>query len=180
MLLMKVGEDVYSPESGNMRLPANGNRPMRSPGPRMPASTPPILEDVVSPFNESGPLPGSRAAPPTGGVKRTKSLMQKIKTMVRTRSGSVEGQPNMPQVHAGQGYGQGYRKPGLAAGQRSKSMSTMAGYVQPVIPLGSPGWADRDVVEEELEDEPTTERSRAPGYTEPKPRSQSVYAATRR
>jgi len=176
---MTVAEEMYSPETGIMPLPSGGAWPARSPGVRMPGVTPPILEDVVSPNSETGAAPVSRPGPAPGGVKRTKSLMQKIKTMVRTRSGSVEGQANMPQVHAGQGYGKGQRRPGLAEGQRSKSLSTMAGFVQPVQPPSSPGWAGRDVVEEELEEEPVVERTRAVGFAE-KPRSQSVYAAARR
>jgi len=175
--LTTVIDDMYSPENGTIPLPSSGGRPARSPGVRMPGATPPILEDVVSPYSDNMSAIGTRA-PVQPGVKRTKSLMQKFKTMVRTRSGSVEGQPDVPQVQGGYGQGQGNRRPGLAAGQRSKSMSTMAGVLQPQASPVSPGWADRDVVEEDEQDE-SLEQRKGLKFAE-KPRSHSVYAAAGR
>jgi hypothetical protein len=175
--LTSVIDDMYSPENGTVPLPSSGGRPMRSPGVRMPSATPPILEDVVSPYGDNGTAIGTRTSAPAG-VKRTKSLMQKFKTMVRTRSGSVEGQPGMPQMQSGYVRGQGQKRPGLGGGQRSKSMSTMAGVSQPRLVPASPGWADRDVVEDEREEEAVDQR-RTLKFVE-KPRSQSVYAAAGR
>ncbi|OCF36475.1 hypothetical protein I316_01724 [Kwoniella heveanensis BCC8398] len=56
--------------------------PARSPGLRfgMGATSPPIREDATSPTHENPPHARSGQLGP-GGVKRTKSLMQKIKTM---------------------------------------------------------------------------------------------------
>lgn len=161
---MAVADDYYSPDSNPVPLPG---RPMRSPGLRLGAgTTPPILEDATSPTDYGSNFPSrSSANVNTGGVKRTKSLMQKIKTMVRTRAGSIEGAAPMPSVSPGQ-------RPGLSASQRSQSMSANLGYTRP--PVGSPGWVNRDVMEEEegevLDDDVFVER----------PRAKSVYAAGRR
>lgn len=142
-----VSEDAFSPESVNSALPSA--RPARSPGLRLGLGqrTSSYSRDEPSPGAESPPIPRSGPlaglAPPSagagaGGVKRTKSLMQKIKTMVRTRSGSVESAnaPNPPLV-----------RPGLGPGQRSQSMTAGFGARRPSL---SPGWdVGRDVVEEE-------------------------------
>lgn len=70
----------------------SGPRPARSPGLRLASAprTPPVSgggqyagTEGVSPIDENAPI--SFAGQQTGGVKRTKSLMQKIKSMVRTR-----------------------------------------------------------------------------------------------
>ncbi|WVR05295.1 hypothetical protein IAU60_002309 [Kwoniella sp. DSM 27419] len=76
-------DDVYSPEMTSAPLPG---KPARSPGLRFglgPAS-PSIKEgEVTSPLGENSPVLRGNGANATGagGVKRTKSLMQKIKTM---------------------------------------------------------------------------------------------------
>ena len=62
--------------------------------------------------------------------------MQKIKGMVRTRSGSVEAAGPYGSVRPGR----------LAAGQRSASMTSGYGGTRPAI---SPGWDGPGVVEEE-------------------------------
>ncbi|KAK4686390.1 hypothetical protein P7C73_g3737, partial [Tremellales sp. Uapishka_1] len=109
-------------------------KPMRSPGLRLGLGprTPPIYPDgPTSPDGESAP-PVSRSGNFNGGgVKRTKSLMQKIKSMVRQRSGSVESAPVVPVVRP-------------VEGRRSHSISTGLGQTH------SPTWLDRDVMEEEL------------------------------
>ncbi|WVQ98833.1 hypothetical protein IAU59_005964 [Kwoniella sp. CBS 9459] len=71
--------DIYSPESVSAPLPG---KPARSPGLRfgMGATSPPIREEATSPTQENPPQVRSGQMGP-GGVKRTKSLMQKIKTM---------------------------------------------------------------------------------------------------
>lgn len=81
------------------------NKPLRSPGLRLGGGggprTPPIMEDqAASPggyatglgtsFENRQGLAGGVGGGGATGVKRNKSLMQKIKTMVRTRSGSIE------------------------------------------------------------------------------------------
>ena len=119
---------------------------VRSPGLRLGLGprTPPI-KDELSPVSEkggfgnmqtSGSAPGFGGA---GGVKRTKSLMQKIKGMVRTRSGSVEASGPHGSVRPGLSAGS------LGANQRSHSMGSGFG----VRPQVSPGWNGPDVVEEE-------------------------------
>ncbi|WVF72058.1 hypothetical protein IAT40_006870 [Kwoniella sp. CBS 6097] len=86
--------DIYSPESISAPLPG---KPARSPGLRfgMGATSPPIREDATSPTHENPPHARSGQLGP-GGVKRTKSLMQKIKTMrespnLAVRSSSPRG-----------------------------------------------------------------------------------------
>lgn len=108
--------------------------PARSPGVRLGHGprTPPIKEESTSPLGENPP---ARAG---GNVKRTKSLMQKFKTMVRTRSGSVE------HVHAASV---------VAGGQnRSHSMNAGAGIPRPILSPGG-GIEARVLEEEELADE---------------------------
>jgi len=184
-VFIAVTDDMYSPDHPSVPLP--GGRPARSPGVRHAGTTPPIFEDVTSPNGESGPpssYRGGQANP--GGVKRTKSLMQKIKTMVRTRSGSVEeGQhAPMPLVHPGR-HGYGYPRVGagavFAGGQRSQSMSAGLGYARPVAP-SSPGWGEREVVQEDDEDEREERFDDAPDdlVVGEKPRSRSAYDAGRR
>ncbi|OWZ70842.1 hypothetical protein AYX14_03735 [Cryptococcus neoformans] len=79
-----ITEDDYFPESISAPLP--GGRTIRSPGLRLgnDPRTPSIKEDSTSPTLESPPpfraVITSTNVPP-GGIKRTKSLMQKIKTM---------------------------------------------------------------------------------------------------
>ncbi len=132
---------MTSPESNTAPLPAG--RPMRSPGLRLGLGprTPPIKDEgSISPISESVPTTarsGNVGAYP-GGVKRTKSLMQKIRTMVRQRSGSVES-AQVPKV-----------RPGLSEGQRSQSMT--GSLARPNL---SPGWAEGEYVveEEQLVDE---------------------------
>ncbi len=140
--LATVSEDLHSPESTSAPLP--GAKPMRSPGLRLglgPRTSPIKDEGTTSPISESMP-PISRSAhaqPYPGGVKRTKSLMQKFRAMVRQRSGSVES-VQVAKV-----------RPGLNAGQRSQSMT--GGLARPAV---SPGWAEGEYVveEEELTEEP--------------------------
>ena len=81
--------DDYFDESA---VAQSGARPARSPGLRLASvpRTPPVSNggqyagtEGVSPIDENAPI--SFAGQQTGGVKRTKSLMQKIKSMVRTR-----------------------------------------------------------------------------------------------
>jgi hypothetical protein len=128
-----VTEDSYNTEVVNA--------PVRSPGLRLGGigqRGSPIKEMSTSPISESGNYPsfppvarsGSNSqVPQQGGVKRTKSLMQKFKTMVRTRSGSVEsGYTNQtPVVRAGVGQ----RQPSYGAGQ---------------------GYGGEDVLQEEIDD----------------------------
>lgn len=154
-----MGDDYYSPEM--MPIPISG-RGVRSPGFRT-GTTPPILEGTVSPNGEPYTVRPAGSAN-TGGVKRTKSLMQKIKTMVRTRAGSVEGTTTpVPQI-----------RPGLSAGQRSQSMSAGLGYHRPAV---SPGWPGGQVPEEEevMGDE-RYEGPREEVRMSERPRAQSVYA----
>ncbi|WVQ78361.1 hypothetical protein IAT38_000446 [Cryptococcus sp. DSM 104549] len=101
---LDISEDIYSPESTSAPLPA------RSPGLRLGLGprSPPIKEDSTSPTSDSAP-PLARGSGvvtatnvPPGGIKRTKSLMQKIKTMVRQKPGQEPGQ--------GRGYDRGYEK----------------------------------------------------------------------
>lgn len=81
-----VTDDDYFPESVSAPLPIG--RSIRSPGFRLGSDprTPSIKEDSMSPTLESPPpfraVVTATNVPP-GGIKRTKSLMQKIKTMVR-------------------------------------------------------------------------------------------------
>nr|ODN95135.1 hypothetical protein L204_04483 [Cryptococcus depauperatus CBS 7855] len=90
-------EDAYSPESTTAPLP--GGRPIRSPT---------IKEETLSPVFENALPRGSTAtstnAPP-GGIKRTKSLMQKIKTMVRSKPGSEHAMPPFGNERLGVGNG---------------------------------------------------------------------------
>ena len=88
-------DDTFSPNTQNAALPST--KPLRSPGLRLGlgSSTPPIKEGSASPTHGyfadgAGPTTGvgTGTAKPAG-VKRTKSLMQRIKTMVRPRSGSL-------------------------------------------------------------------------------------------
>lgn len=117
---------------------------MRSPGLRLGLGprTPPIKDEgPVSPISEHvPPIPRAGSGPALGGgVKRNKSLMQKFRTMVRQRSGSVES-AQLAKV-----------RPGFGAGQRSQSMTgTLA---RPAI---SPGRAEGEyfVEEEQLMEEP--------------------------
>ncbi|WVQ69976.1 uncharacterized protein L199_008200 [Kwoniella botswanensis] len=76
---VELANDYYSPESVSAPLPG---KPARSPGMRfgMGATSPPIREEGTSPTGEY-PINTRVAGPGPGGVKRTKSLMQKIKTM---------------------------------------------------------------------------------------------------
>ncbi|WWC89899.1 uncharacterized protein L201_004828 [Kwoniella dendrophila CBS 6074] len=85
-----LATDNYSPEAFSAPLPGKS---ARSPGIRFgaAANSPPVKEEAYSPTGENPPAI-TRAAGP-GGVKRTKSLMQKIKTMrenpsLATRSSS--------------------------------------------------------------------------------------------
>ncbi|ODO10758.1 hypothetical protein I350_01355 [Cryptococcus amylolentus CBS 6273] len=92
-----ITEELYSPESVSAPLP--GGRPMRSPGSRFGPMSPPIQEEG------GAPSPGSETAPssyprggvvtatnvPPGGIKRTKSLMQKIKTMRENGNSPMRG-----------------------------------------------------------------------------------------
>ncbi|WWC60957.1 uncharacterized protein I303_103534 [Kwoniella dejecticola CBS 10117] len=137
----ELGSDYYSPESVSAPLPG---KPARSPGLRfgMGAVSPPIKDEGTSPTGEFPPAITRGAGP--GGVKRTKSLMQKIKTMVRHRSESMESD-SVPPFR--QGYGNG-------EGQRSMSVNSGTGH-RGKVPLPSPGWEDRPAVveEEELEDD---------------------------
>ncbi len=106
---------------------------MRSPGLRLglgPRTSPIKDEGTTSPISESMP-PISRSAhaqPYPGGVKRTKSLMQKFESVQVAKV-----------------------RPGLNAGQRSQSMT--GGLASPAV---SPGWAEGEYVveEEELTEEP--------------------------
>lgn len=98
---------------------------------------------VVSPGPDDQTFGGrasfSRGGGGGGGVKRTKSLMQKIKSMVRRESES-----DMPPT------------PAVAAGSRSQSMSAADGYTRdPRRPSigGRGGWRDAQVMEEEEEEE---------------------------
>lgn len=87
--------------------------------------------------------------------------MQKIKTMVRTRAGSVESATPVPQI-----------RPGFTAGQRSQSMSAGLGYHRPAV---SPGWSGGQVLEEE---ETVNDRYAAEDhdvFVDQRPRAQSVY-----
>ncbi|WVO13928.1 hypothetical protein L204_101553 [Cryptococcus depauperatus] len=81
-------EDAYSPESTTAPLP--GGRPIRSPT---------IKEETLSPVFENALPRGSTAtstnAPP-GGIKRTKSLMQKIKTMRKNPNVLARKAPHNP------------------------------------------------------------------------------------
>jgi len=154
-------------------------------------TTPPIFEDVPSPNGEPGAPSSYRGGQAhAGGVKRTKSLMQKIKTMVRTRSGSIEESQHapMPLVLPGRYHGTGYARTNAAAGggtfaggQRSQSMSAGLGYARPVAP-SSPGWGEREVVQEDDEEgEERFEDAREDfAAAAERPRAQSVYATGRR
>ncbi|KAL1406825.1 hypothetical protein Q8F55_006234 [Vanrija albida] len=98
--------------------PENGNPP-RSPGFKNvfgagPGRTPPVAEEVFSPTDEGFAANRDRGSFSRPGVKRTKSLMQKIKSMVRKPDESL---PPVP-----------------AWGERSKSMSAAsptAGILRP-------------------------------------------------
>jgi hypothetical protein len=87
--------------------PQASARPARSPGLRLSNGprTPPITvtgsyaTDGVSPIDENAPVGTGQ----TGGVKRTKSLMQKIKSMVRTR----DGMDSVPQKKGARSYSTG-------------------------------------------------------------------------
>lgn len=177
--LTAVHDDYYSPETNTIPLPGNG-KSLRSPGIRFGegGSTPPIFEDAASPPGDYGQNFPSRTGGGgnTGGVKRTKSLMQKIKTMVRTRSGSVEGaSSHMPHVTSG------HYRPGLSAGQRSQSMTANLGYTRPA-PATSPGWMNRELTEEEnmVDEDEEYRDAREDVFAAGKARSQSVYVGGRR
>nr|XP_019013699.1 uncharacterized protein I206_01770 [Kwoniella pini CBS 10737]OCF52480.1 hypothetical protein I206_01770 [Kwoniella pini CBS 10737] len=134
-----------SPNDGTIDFSAPlPGKSARSPGLRfgMGATSPPILDQGTSPTGEYPPAITRGAGP--GGVKRTKSLMQKIKTMVRHRSESMESDSNPP-FRYGYGGGEGQRSMSASSGQVHKGK----------VPLPSPGWEDRPalVEEEELEDE---------------------------
>ncbi|RXK38630.1 hypothetical protein M231_04136 [Tremella mesenterica] len=122
-----VPVDEYAVEPKPLRSPGLRNAPApRSPGMR---------EDMPSPSSEMPPgayrtNSNTAGGPPTGGVKRTKSLMQKLKTMVRQRASSIEDSANFrPQLPN--------HRPLMHPGMRAPS---------------SPGWAEDDAVEEELAD----------------------------
>ncbi|WVQ71715.1 hypothetical protein IAR50_001256 [Cryptococcus sp. DSM 104548] len=122
-------EDLYSPESVSAPLP--GGRPMRSPGSRFGQMSPPIQEEggAASPASETGPSSYPRGGVvtatnvPPGGIKRTKSLMQKIKTMVRHKQDS-DPVPNSTSFESGS-YGgtPGAGMAGMGSAVRSRSMS---------------------------------------------------------
>ena len=138
--LASVSEEVVPPEANNAALVSA--RPMRSPGLRLGVGprTPPIRDEGAnSPPSEISQNSRSSNIPAnTGGVQRTKSLMKKIRIMVRQRSGSVES-GQLPKV-----------RPSLGVGQRSQSMTV--GLTRPAT---SPGWAENEYVveEEHLADE---------------------------
>lgn len=146
--MIVVADDVYSPDLAGV---PPSNKPLRSPGLRLGLGprTPPIIpEGSFSPDGENPP-PTSRSAGLASatahdgnggsGVKRTKSLMQKIKSMVRPRSSSVES------------YQNAIVRPGLSASQRSLSMSAGLNNRRPSGNSG--GWPEETMVEEdELEE----------------------------
>ena len=138
--LASVSEEIASSEANNA-LPSS--RPMRSPNLRLGVGprTPPIIgEGTYSPTSENIPQNSRSGNVPAnpGGVQRTKSLMKKIRIMVRQRSGSVES-GQLPKV-----------RPNLGVGQRSQSMTV--GLTRPAT---SPGGAENEHVvdEEHLADE---------------------------
>ncbi|RSH80338.1 uncharacterized protein EHS24_008914 [Apiotrichum porosum] len=116
----------------------NNNRAARSPGLRLGSlgapRSPPLPEDTaVSPTGDQpigGFGSGGVGGRPGGGVKRTKSLMQKIKSMVRQKSDE-----NVPPVPP-------------ALGPRSQSMSAASDTLGRHPPV-SPGWRNAPVLEEE-------------------------------
>lgn len=112
--------------------------PARSPGLRLGglgARSPAIAEESTSPLGESKALPLTGA----GGVKRTKSLMQKIKTMVRTRSGSVDLEQDGG-YFAGMQSGEGGRGGRYSSGE--------GGQARPVL---TPTWTRQEILEEAME-----------------------------
>lgn len=143
-LLYVVTEDDYFPESISAPLP--GGRTIRSPGLRLgnDPRTPSIKEDTTSPTLESPPpfraVITSTNVPP-GGIKRTKSLMQKIKTMVRHKPESEHTFPSGSSGRLGIGGGKSMSVStglsGIAAAEKGQhtapnrrrlsSMSTSAG-----------------------------------------------------
>lgn len=121
--LIPVGKDLNGPESPSFRSFG---------GPRSPAVVPEggvAQEDM---FNNRSSFPRQNS----GGVKRTKSLMQKIKSMVRRESedGTV---------------------PPLPTGHRSQSMSAADSHPQAHHrrnPSQGNIWRDEPVVEEDEDD----------------------------
>lgn len=138
-LLTAVGKDLNSPEfeRGGLRSPGFGF----GGGPR----SPPLPEDTVlgdDVFNSRASFSRNN----TGGVKRTKSLMQKIKSMVRRES--EDGAVPAP-MSDGVGY-------------RSQSMSD----ANPDLRRPSHAhWRDAPVVEEE-EGEDDMDFTEAPARTQ--------------
>ncbi|WRT67268.1 uncharacterized protein IL334_004235 [Kwoniella shivajii] len=105
-----LADDFYSPESISAPLPG---KPARSPGLRFglgPASPPIRDEGSTSPTGEFPPVANRSAGP--GGVKRTKSLMQKIKTM---RENPNNARSSSPKAYSPT------PEPGLAASPSSES-----------------------------------------------------------
>lgn len=133
--------------------PPDVDKPMRSPGlfTSFGARNSPVKEDPNA-INEDAPIGRPMSAYRTTsnqggtGVKRTKSLMQKIKTMVRQRAGSLESSDPLPVI-----------RPSYGAGQRSQSVNhglgSMGGSLnsRPMISPNAPPGALLE--EEELVDE---------------------------
>lgn len=145
--------------------PPDVDKPMRSPGlfTSFGARNSPVKEDPNA-INEDAPIGRPTSAYRTtsnqggAGVKRTKSLMQKIKTMVRQRAGSLESSEPVPVI-----------RPSYGAAQRSQSVNhglgSMGGSLnsRPMISPNTPPVAVLE--EEELVDEPSGMPRTAPPGT---------------
>jgi hypothetical protein len=119
-LLTQVGDHLGSPNEDAGARGGFFGRSAKSPG----------LDDIISPVPGDQAY-GARPTRPGGGVKRTKSLMQKIKSMVRRES---EGMPAVPAL--------------ANSHPRSQSMSAAP---DPRRPSLGGTWRDAPVLEEEDE-----------------------------
>lgn len=172
-MLYVVTDDTYTPESISAPLPSG--RTMRSPGFRLGIDprTPPIKEDSTSPTLESPPplraVVTATNVPP-GGIKRTKSLMQKIKTMVRHKPESEEtflsGSSGRLGMSGGKSISVSTGLSGVAAAEKGHTTPIRPRLSSTSLSVRSPTLTDSPVFEEtelELEDSQSSHEGRSSG-----------------
>lgn len=148
---------------------------MRSPGFRLGIDprTPPIKEDSTSPTLESPPplraVVTATNVPP-GGIKRTKSLMQKIKTMVRHKPESEQtfssGSSGRLGMSGGKSISVSTGLSGVAAAEKGHTTPNRPRLSSTSLSARSPALTDSPVFEEtelELEDSQSSHEGRSSG-----------------